>query len=218
MIPINKRPEPHQLIEYRKLPNASYRDMHGAHLHNMQMDVYSIVLNSLLEEQGYICAYCMQRITDIHGGATIEHIIPQSIDSTKALAYRNMLAVCNGNRTVHDDKMKTCDAHRGNAYLTVNPLHAETLSSIRYQSNGHIYSADESINRDLNEVLNLNCMQRRLPENRKSALDSYRARIIREYSTGDFAAYCEKELTRIQSMRYKLEYVGVIEDWLKRHC
>lgn len=222
MIPINKRHEPHQLMEYRKEPYASYRNMHGAPLHGSddsetQKDVYSVVLNSLLEEQGYICAYCMRRIPDKDSKATIEHIVPQSVDPAMALDYRNMLAVCDGNRDARDDSMKTCDAHRGNTGLTVNPLYPQTLEGIRYRRDGRIYSTDEEINRDLDAVLNLNCVQRRLPENRKSALNVYLRRVKKEHPTGDIATYCERELERLQNQPRKLEYVGVIEDWLRRH-
>lgn len=223
MIAIHKNTEPNQLTEYRKMPDASYRNMHGAHLtaqdhRESQKDVYSVVLNSLLTEQGHLCAYCMQRIPEKDGKATIEHIVPQSADPARALDYHNMLAVCNGNRDARDDSMKTCDAHRGNTELTVNPLHPQTLNGVGYRRDGHIYSTDEEINHDLDVVLNLNCIQRRLPENRRSALDVYLRRIRKEHPTGDISVYCERELERLRSMPYKLPYVGVIEHWLERHC
>lgn len=69
MIQIQKNREPRELTEYRQLPYASYQDMHGASPERATPDgstedVYTIVLNSLIQEQGCICAYCMRRIPE----------------------------------------------------------------------------------------------------------------------------------------------------------
>lgn len=101
MIRIEKKREPRDLSEYRKLPYASYEGMHGASTgRDNGEDVYHVVLDSLIKEQGCLCAYCMRTIPEKRGtpAATIEHIIPQSKDPEKALSYQNMLAVCSGNR------------------------------------------------------------------------------------------------------------------------
>lgn len=221
MIPIYKKPEPHLLTTYRKTSGASYQNMHGASVsgeggHDTQ-DVYSVVLDSLMKEQGYICAYCMQRISNERGKATIEHIVPRSYARDKELDYRNMVAVCNGNRDARDNKIKTCDAHRGNAKMIVNPLDPTTLSGIGYRKNGKIYSTDERINQDLDVVLNLNCMERRLPENRKAALTTFQKGLQKKYPAGDISSYCRKELERLRRSECKMPYTGVIESWLEKH-
>ena len=97
MIKINKCIEPVELTKYKQQPNASYRDMHGApsgksNSDGTPIDVYTIVLNRLIQEQGCICAYCMCRIPEKGKKATIEHIDPQSATSEeKALDYRTCL-------------------------------------------------------------------------------------------------------------------------------
>ena len=66
---INKRnKEPKELIEYRRTPGVAYDDLSG--------DRKSIIRDSLLDEQGYICAYCMGKIDN--ESCTIEHYISQS--------------------------------------------------------------------------------------------------------------------------------------------
>ncbi|MBR6835780.1 MAG: hypothetical protein IKM72_07225 [Oscillospiraceae bacterium] len=140
MIEIKKGKEPKELIQYRKQNNATYDNMHGARVSEQQNeDVYHIVLNSLVREQGGLCAYCMCRIPERKGmpSCTIEHIVPQSEcknNPEKAIDYRNMLAVCSGNRNATSDADKTCDARRKNQKLNLNPLDKSTLKGIKYKS------------------------------------------------------------------------------------
>ena len=108
MIKITKGQEPRELLQYRRQEFASYADM--------DKGVKDKVLHSLLSEQGHLCAYCMSRIDGNTGKhrATIEHCIPQAETSeSQRLNYKNMVAVCWGNRDAHDNNDKTCDAKRG---------------------------------------------------------------------------------------------------------
>ena len=54
MIEIKKGNEPKELLQYRQQDFASYADMPS--------DVKKKVIESLLSEQGHLCAYCMSRI------------------------------------------------------------------------------------------------------------------------------------------------------------
>ena len=128
-----------------------------------------------------------------------------------------MPAVCNGNRDAHNDKEKSCDAHRKNAPLIVNPLKSDTLSSIKYLSNGEITASDDAIKKDLCDTLNLNCSERRLPENRKAALTAYLRVFVAKHPTGDIKESCRRELEKYQQESPKMPYVGIILDWLTRH-
>ena len=180
MILIRKKREPRVLQQYKITIGASFQNMHGAPTGRYREDgepedLYEVVMDHLMNEQGRICAYCMRRIPDSrrNPGATIEHIDPQSkTNPQKALDYTNMLAVCNGNRSAHSEDEKTCDARRGNKELDINPLIGRTLESIRYRSNGRIYSDDEKIDMQLNDVLNLNCETLNLIKCRKQALNA----------------------------------------------
>ena len=60
--------EPDELSNYRKTPGVTYDDLGGR--------IKAIIRESLLDEQGFICAYCMGRI---YGDTcTIEHYISQN--------------------------------------------------------------------------------------------------------------------------------------------
>lgn len=211
MIEIKKKKAPRELIEYRRTENAAYG--------NMPTELKQNVLESLMKEQGYLCAYCMSKIPQEKKSppVTIEHWEAQSNTSAdKALDYRNMLAVCNGNRGCGDKKNTTCDTHRGNTPLIINPLKPSTLRCIQYKSNGIIFSEDSDIDNDLNKTLNLNCSQSGLVENRQKALQTMLTKIKNKTGTSDFIRYCEKELENFQSQTQKTPYVGILIWWLKK--
>lgn len=230
MIEIKKGKEPSELAKYRNLPNASYKDMHGALTDKTDkdgnlIDVYSIVLNSLINEQGHLCAYCMKRIPERKGrpAATIEHIVAQSdSDESMRLDYRNMLAVCSGNRNGADNE-KTCDARRGSLprnrqILYVNPLKKASLKTITYGSNGIISSSDCNINNNLNDTLNLNCSYVGLADLRKTALTTLQQEINMKYPGRTVPKeYFLKLLDKLQNeTKLKRPYVGILIHWLKK--
>lgn len=224
MIKIKKNREPAALTNYRKQPFASYEDMHGAKTGRILPDgtneiVYNVVLNHLMKEQGYICAYCMRRIPERHNRphATIEHIDPQSKSSVqKGLDYQNMLAVCSGNRNANSPELKTCDARRENTELSLNPLQANTISTIAYRSNGRIYSHDPKVDDELNRVLNLNCAARDLIRLRKSALTTMLMTIRNKGWDGNKEKYRTLLQHYQQETDMKTEYVGILISWLAK--
>jgi uncharacterized protein (TIGR02646 family) len=174
MIEIKKGREPDKLLRYRQQDDASYEQM--------DKEVKEELLEKLLEEQGHICAYCMRRIPEkraLPNGVppvTIEHWYPRNPESKEdigqGLNYRNMFAVCSGNRGCGNKEGMTCDARRGNEPIKVNPCNADTLRGITYTSSGRIQSSDPEIDEDLNERLNLNSESISLSENRKQVLQA----------------------------------------------
>lgn len=209
MIVIKKGKTPKELIAHKKQKNASYD--------NMSKCIHGIILDSLMQEQGYLCAYCMSRIPQKRRPpVTIEHLDPQSkTNTTQALNYSNMVAVCNGNRGCGTKKNMTCDASRGNSNLTVNPLVPSTLSSIQYKPDGIIYSLNKDVNNDLNNILNLNSKRFFLVENRLKALQTMLEGINKHKK--DRASFCLKLLKMYQSQSKKTPYVGILIWWLQKN-
>lgn len=207
MFYIVKGHEPNSLIKYKKEPYAYYDGYKNK----------NDVRENLLKEQGYLCAYCMRRIESVED-VTIEHYIPQSelkvLGDRAALDYRIMLGVCKRNRNC-EKKYQTCDAHRNNEPLTVNPWNENSISLIQYQQGtGIIYSDNSEINKDLNDTLNLNCTESRLPENRKAALDSLKEFLIKKKSSGTWSSSMLENIEKIYADKdgegkYK-EYVGIL--------
>jgi len=115
---------------------------------------------SLLAEQGQICCYCMKRIPEANSPyMKVEHFKCQDNFESLQLTYSNLLGACTGNEG-KPNRIQTCDTKKGNLDLAINPLskmpNCEIL--IKYNAEGEISSVtgDEEINRQLNEVLNLN--------------------------------------------------------------
>lgn len=221
MIEIKKEREPEKLLRYRQQIGASYEDM--------EPDVKSELLKKLLKEQGHICAYCMRRIPETRtlpegvAPVTIEHWLPRNLDSGEdfgqGLDYKNMFAVCSGNRGCGNKNGLTCDASRGNQHIKVNPCDARTLRGITYTSSGRIQSSDPEIDEDLNDRLNLNSENLSLPENRKQVLQKLLDDISRKHNTRDISPYCKRKLEKIKGMDdKKLPYVGILIWWLEKHA
>lgn len=146
---IQKKDEPGSLTQYRKNANAYFDGYKGK----------NDVRENLLKEQGYLCGYCMRRLKN-YKEVKIEHVVTQSMlkaNERETLNYKIMLGVCYGNeKKGRPDKFLTCDAHRHNKDLKVNPYDRNCIKMIAYKPDGFIYSEDKEINEDLNSTLNLN--------------------------------------------------------------
>jgi len=135
------------------------------------------VLKNLLEEQGYLCGFCMRKISE--NNATIEHLIGQHFNNdskgyeyTKMFFtykenleeligrikkkdsnnlgkkhdtnYKNMIAVCEGDKNEFCIEGMTCDKKRANCQgkrplLFVTPLNKIKMDNIKFSGNGIIY-------------------------------------------------------------------------------
>ena len=205
MILIKKGKKPASLITYKQQMGAYYDGVPDK----------GDIRQALLMEQGYICAYCMKRIKQ--ETMTIEHYIPQAKDVSFALDYRNMLGVCMGNRG-NKAKDMTCDAHRGNVEMHVNPLDESTIRMIKYKTDGTIYSDDVAIDKDLNSTLNLNCdaIGVLLKTNRKAALEVLTNYLEKKKQEGTwskpFLLSVKDKFLRSQDKNR--EYRGIMDDYI----
>jgi uncharacterized protein (TIGR02646 family) len=176
--------EPQALVEYRVASrNINYT---WSNFRKPYKDDYRAYL---LNEQGHICAYCMQRITNSE--TKIEHLKPRhSCCETEKLSDTNMVAVCKG----FTDIYKHCDTFRGNlrpvakhimklSPLMQNPNCEELISII----DGVLKSSDPTIDRELSEKLNLNC--KGLIEKRQRAEQGYIEALIESEITWSIDLY-----------------------------
>jgi len=154
---ITKNSEPRSLIQHR-----AQKGSYG----NLPTSTKDEVRNSLFSEQGHICCYCMRRIPQKLNkeeveknfpSSKIEHVKCQTINPDQDLNYQNLLLACNGNHG-SPKIMQTCDTFKDEKDLSFNPADTRRNieSLIRYRANGEIFSDDETIDNELNSVLNLN--------------------------------------------------------------
>lgn len=199
MILIKKKSEPHSLTIYKKTINASFD--------NQPSKVKEDLRKSLLEEQGYICAYCMKRIEE-SADIKIEHY--EARNSTNELSYKNLLAVCKGNEGSSKER-QTCDTKKGNRVLHINPQKVGDISTIFFTRNGEVKSTNLLFQKDLDEVLNLNDKFGNLISARKSALKALQKKI-----TPMNKNQIEKLYNKLKSAERKIEYVGILLWYLKK--
>lgn len=205
MLPIHKK-NVDPLCDFKRIPDVTFSDNRLPKKELKQ---------SLLDEQGHLCAYCMSRITN--DNMSVEHWKPQhpkpiSGELTKeqkeqnrllSLNYANMLAVCDGNEGESKNKQH-CDTRKGNMSLKYNPSQKEhhPLLKIRYvRSSGKIESEDSIFCAELGDmekgtegILNLNC--EKLCNNRKEVI-----RIV------------QNELSQLSPNAVKAKVYALLEKW-----
>lgn len=210
MLYIQKGREPRSLTRYRKQQFAyfdGYTDKDD-------------IRNQLLEEQGFLCAYCMRRISI--DKMKIEHWYPEDkLTDAERLDYGNMLAACEGHKEGTKGSDDTCDTHKANTEIKVNPTCKETLEKVMYKtSTGEIYSQDEDIQKDLNITLNLNSDKHMLKLNRKTTLDSAIIEMRRLQQNGSWSqSFVKNMLKQYQeknSEGKKKEYAGIVVWYLQK--
>ncbi|OHD14162.1 MAG: TIGR02646 family protein [Spirochaetes bacterium GWB1_36_13] len=120
----------------------------------------------LASEQGFLCAYCMNRI-DINK-SKIEHFFSQSNYPENQLDYDNLLLCCSGNKGA-PEKNQHCDTRKKDSDIKYNPSNFSVSDYIGYNDyDGSIFSKDPAWDKELNEILNLNF--NRLKKDRKAKI------------------------------------------------
>lgn len=169
----------------------------------------------LLEEQGWICAYCMGKIATVED-AHVEHYCPQKACPDKDLDYMNLLAVCDGLTASYPGKeaFHHCDKTKGkegkmngDVKLSVlDPRSPDCETMLTYDLNGNILSVDEDqqVEHDLEKVLNLN--NKALIQRRKSTLDRALELMKQEQPVGQWSkTFLEKHKEAWQHLHSRKE-------------
>ncbi len=207
MYPINKSNQPASLVQYKREASATYK--------GMPQQVRDDLIDSLLNDQGHVCAYCMKRIKA--SAMRVEHWASRKNNSGLQLDYSNLLACCQGNEGQAKETY-TCDKRKGDAVLKFSPSDTthNIKSKIDYHEGGKIQSHDVDFNQQLNVVLNLN--ETRLVQNRKAALRTVQETLNKKAGTRD-KREIQRLLDRILSRNHKnqyLEYVGFLVSYLEK--
>ena len=126
---------------------------------------------ALVADQRGLCCYCMGQIRADGASMKIEHWRSQRRYKPLQLDYGNLLGACRGG---HGEKpcRQHCDTKKGKRDLVWNPADPGRRIEARvgYRLDGTIYSYDETFDRQIEEVLNLNISF--LKANRMVVLDS----------------------------------------------
>jgi uncharacterized protein (TIGR02646 family) len=163
---IQKGSEPPTLTSHRKLSHADYDNYPGKEALRI----------ALVDEQRGICCYCQSRIRPMPGRMKIEHRQCQDLHPELQLDYNNMHASCSGGEGM-PKREQHCDTYKGNKSLCfslcdpIRPIEQK----INFLGNGIIKSDDDDIDKNINEVLNLNLGF--LVTNRRATLAAFQQRL-----------------------------------------
>lgn len=142
---IKKGAEPSVFTEWKKKPANLERKWKSFR----REPVKQYVLDSLLQEQGYICCYCCASITN--KTCHIEHLKPQSLTETSGINWRyeysNMMVSCDGEYEDRPQKHLHCGHKRPEEYdenLFVSPLDPNCESFFRYNGEGKILATGDA--------------------------------------------------------------------------
>lgn len=137
----------------------------------------------LLKEQGYICCYCMKRIT--LNSSHIEHFWPKKDFKDKDLEYNNLFASCQGEGTLNQE-LEHCGHRKDDWWIEtmISPTDFDIEKMFRYSLDGEVHSVPEreeasTVNKMISEFgLNSYVLLR----NRKEAIEASEVFDEQEYS------------------------------------
>lgn len=176
---IDKGNEPSSLTFYRS--SIANEDMEKPYIYENYVEKtiegcnaneMSNLRKQLLEEQGYICCYCMGRISCKN--SKIEHFQAQTNFRSIQITYSNLFVACKGGEGTREQH---CDTSKGNSPLNHIDLLREIENEIKYFKNGVLTSkittenVMSSLTEEINTILNLNTEV--LRKNRKQTYDDF---------------------------------------------
>ena len=205
---IYKRKEPRNLLQYRlqyrNEINTPMNERSKAILKQAFEDMNcngqtlkDEIRKALLEDQGYICCYCMREINEEN--SRIEHWQCQKSHPTLILSFDNMLIACNGNHGNAPIKI-TCDVCKAERDITINPKkHGLCERIINYEfRSGNISCSDEQYDDDICITLNLNCYD--LQEQRKSTYTGFVKAFTKKHNNNWTKEILNREFANLVSL------------------
>lgn len=158
---IEKNAEPPVFAAWKAQANEdwqpSYADLRG--------DIKKAVKEALMAEQGYICCYCEQGLTD--SDSHIEHFRPQSDPAVDPLDFDNLLCSCQNQ--VKKGEPRHCGNLKEDWFdpdRLISPLYVDCESRFTYTGNGgikpantHDLSAEKTIEKLGLDIRKLNDMR-----------------------------------------------------------
>ena len=199
---INKWTEPTTLTTYRSSlhkKDLKDTDIYDGFKHKSKQDCKNNVAGNLrkqlLEEQGYLCCYCMSRIACTN--SKIEHFKDQSTNRELQIDYQNLFIACKGNEGQPSNNQH-CDSFKGAKNIDYVDLLSNIENDIKYKlADGTIFSDNTDINMEINEVLNLNV--RILKRNRKQAVKKFLMVLKKRLGAGEWGKNAlKKEVDRYE--------------------
>jgi uncharacterized protein (TIGR02646 family) len=173
---IHKGKEPKKWKAYRETKGATFRAIDELQL-------------ALLEDQGYLCCYCMSRISK--DKMKVEHWKPRRYKNL-VLDFNNLFAACKGDFCTD----KHCDTKKDEDEIILHPAdptnNCEAIIDYSLTTGKLIYP--EAYKKDIESILNLN--NKILTSNRLAVLKAVISVLhIKKYNN----AFIQKQITKFES-------------------
>ena len=160
---IDKQNPPSSFTNYKKKTNPDDHTYKPTYI-GLDKEVKVDLGKALLDEQGWVCGYCQQKISS-RDKCKIEHHCEQCIcngengTQDKTLDYTNLLAVCYGDSGLnekHCDSQKSDFSTSNGLPIEINPWVTAHMNAISYHSSGLVKSSRQKHDGEINVILNLN--------------------------------------------------------------
>ena len=164
---IVKNAEPQALVDWKALENENWKPTYN----DLQNPEKQVVVQALLEEQGYICCHCEKSIVDVD--CHIEHFLPQEHYPHRDLEYRNLHLSCVKQCSTKQKEEQCCGHQKGNRLLPISPLDSEDRDRFRFNALGKILVQDETDQDAVETIEILNLNSESLRQARKYIIDEF---------------------------------------------
>jgi uncharacterized protein (TIGR02646 family) len=162
---IAKSAEPADFAAWKKQKSTTKQPSWDSIDDDAWANVKHNIKQALLNEQGFVCCYCEQRIET--ASSHIEHLEPRHSSPKRAFDYTNFLASCT--------KPEHCGSHKGNKTLQIHPLLPNCRDYFVFASDGNVRPTNDPALRAMAEetitILGLGIA--RLNAQRKSAITGF---------------------------------------------
>ena len=172
---------------------------------NFRKPQKSEVLDSLLQEQGFICCYCGQAIDRKH--SHIEHFQPRTHYPSLSVDYFNLLACCPGYGKDDPDKtpQEFCGHYKKDQELPISPLDRDCSTHFRYSGCGEVLSNSESPSCPVKETIEILALNHpTLKRAREEAIEG----ILQDIDT-----FSDDELRKLMSSYDQPDATGKLEEF-----
>ncbi|MBD2654864.1 MULTISPECIES: retron system putative HNH endonuclease [Synechocystis] len=139
---IQKQAEPQEILQWKQQSNDDWQPLYA----RLGSDLKKTIKQALMQEQGYICCYCEQRLDpdDSH----VEHFRPQSKFPLNSLDFDNLLCSCQDQ--IKKGEPRHCGKLKDNWFdpaLLLSPLDPKCETSFQFTADGYIqprYEQDQA--------------------------------------------------------------------------
>lgn len=165
---IEKQREPQELINWKNQANSDWKPTYD----KLDSFVKQAIKQSLMAEQGYICCYCENALSD--NDSHIEHFQPQSDPYVDSLDFSNLLCSCQND--LKKGEPRHCGTLKDNWFdetQLISPLDSTCEKRFAFTADGSIKPANNDDQGAVTTIEKLGLNIPKLRELRQKAIETF---------------------------------------------